>query len=114
MTKLHPIAGASPVDRQAIDPKRVIEGAPVAETRLDYACGDKTFAGEWASDVGAWRVTYDEWEFCHVLDGVCELTPDGGEAQRFQAGDSFVIEPGFAGVWRVITPMRKRFFIRYD
>jgi uncharacterized cupin superfamily protein len=43
---------------------------------------------------------------------VCELTPDGGQAQRFHAGDSFVIEPGFVGVWRVIAPMRKRFVVR--
>jgi uncharacterized cupin superfamily protein len=59
-------------------------------------------------------VAYDEWEFCHVLEGVCELTPDGGAPQRFKAGDSFVIEPGFVGVWRVLAPMKKRFVVRYD
>ena len=56
------------------------------------------------------RVNYEEWEFCRVLEGVCELTPDGGEAQRFAAGDSFVIEPRLAGAWRVIAP--KRFVAR--
>jgi uncharacterized cupin superfamily protein len=60
-------------------------------------------------------VRYDEWEFCHMLEGVCELVPDdGGDAKRFGAGDSFVIEPGFVGVWRVIAPMKKRFVIRFD
>jgi uncharacterized cupin superfamily protein len=34
--------------------------------------------------------------------------------RRFGPGDSFVIEPGFAGVWRVIAPMKKRFVVRYD
>jgi uncharacterized cupin superfamily protein len=64
--------------------------------------------------VGAWRVNYEEWEFCHLLEGACEITPDGGEPQRFAAGDSFVIEPGFVGVWRVLAPMRKRFVIRVE
>jgi hypothetical protein len=112
--KLHAIRGQGLGDRKPVEPERLLDGAPITETRLDFAHGDNTFAGEWASDVGAWRVNYDEWEFCHVLEGACELTPDGGEPRRFQAGDSFVIEPGFKGVWRVIEPMKKRFFIRYD
>lgn len=108
MSRLHPIRGAAEPDFKPVDADRVVDGAPMTETRLDYA-RDGTYAGEWAADIGAWRVRYDEWEFCHVLEGACELTPDGGEAQRYKAGDSFVIEPGFAGVWRVVEPMRKRF-----
>jgi uncharacterized cupin superfamily protein len=49
-----------------------------------------------------------------MLEGICELVADGGAPQRFNVGDSFVIEPGFAGVWRVIAPMKKRFVIRFD
>ena len=47
-----------------------------------------------------------------MLSGVCELAPDEGEPMRFSAGDSFVIEPGFKGVWRVLQAMRKRYVIR--
>jgi uncharacterized cupin superfamily protein len=94
--------------------ERVIEGAPNTETRLDFERGETVFAGEWAADVGAWRVKYDEFEFCHVLEGACELVGDDGSAQRFSAGDSFMIEPGFTGVWRVLAPMRKRFVIWYE
>jgi uncharacterized cupin superfamily protein len=112
MMKLHPVRGETAPDFKPIERDRIVEGAPMTETRLDYENDGRTFAGEWAADVGAWRVNYEEWEFCHVLEGVCELTPDGGEAQRFHAGDSFVIEPGFVGVWRVIAPMRKRFVVR--
>jgi uncharacterized cupin superfamily protein len=112
VSKLHAVRGRAPVEVEAIAAERLIEGAPLTRTSIDYQEGERTFAGEWAADVGAWRVAYDEWEFCHVLEGVCELTPDGGAAQTFRAGDSFVIEPGFAGVWRVIEPMRKRFVIR--
>ncbi|HYD86659.1 MAG TPA: cupin domain-containing protein [Vitreimonas sp.] len=109
--KLHPIRGEGAPDFKPIDADRIVDGAPMTETRLDYE-RDGTYVGEWAADVGAWRVRYDEWEFCHMLEGVCELTPEGGGAQRYQAGDSFVIEAGFVGVWRVVEPMRKRFVVR--
>ena len=112
MSKLHPVRGEGAPEFKPIEADRRVDGAPMTETRLDYQHGDNTFVGEWAADVGAWRVKYEEWEFCHLLEGVCELTPDGGEAQRFHAGDSFIIEPGFEGVWRVIAPMRKRFVVR--
>lgn len=114
MSKLHAITGAGVGDTKPIAADRLIEGAPIETTKLDYQLDDNTYIGEWSASVGAWRVTYDEWEYCHLLEGACELVPDDGEAQRFQAGDSFVIEPGFVGVWRVLAPMRKRFVIRYD
>lgn len=114
MTRLHVVRGEGAADRKPIEQERLIEGAPITETRLDYQHGETIFAGEWSASVGAWRVSYDEWEFCHLLEGACELVADSGETQRFQAGDSFVIEPGFSGVWRVTAPMRKRFVVRYD
>jgi uncharacterized cupin superfamily protein len=111
MNRLHPIRGAGAPDRKPVEPDRLIEGAPIAETRLDYE-RDGTYVGEWSAEIGAWRVKYDEWEFCHVLEGACEVVADGGAAQRFAAGESFVIEPGFTGVWRVLAPMKKRFVVR--
>jgi uncharacterized cupin superfamily protein len=103
------------VETNPIAADRVVEGAPVETTKLEYERDGKIFVGEWSATIGAWRVRYDEWEFCHMLEGVCELVPDdGGDAKRFGAGDSFVIEPGFVGVWRVIAPMKKRFVIRFD
>jgi uncharacterized cupin superfamily protein len=40
------------------------------------------------------------------------LTPDGGAPVQFGPGDSFVIEPGFNGVWSVIEDMAKTYVIR--
>jgi len=114
VTKLHNVRGEGATETAPIAVDRLVEGSPRATTSIDFEHGEKTFAGEWSADVGAWRVKYEEWEFCHVLEGVCELVPDDGPAQRYAAGDSFVIEPGFSGVWRVLAPMKKRFFIRYD
>ena len=33
--------------------------------------------------------------------------PDDGEAVTYRAGDSFVMKPGFTGVWRTIETVRK-------
>lgn len=114
MSLVHAVLGQGERDEAPVPADRVVEGTPRTVTRLDYTQGDKLFAGEWSATAGAWRVSYDEWEFCHVLEGVCELETSDGERRRFQAGDSFIIEPGFIGVWRVIEPMRKRFVVRYD
>lgn len=109
--KLHAVRGTAVATTEPIAPERLLEGVPVTQTRIDYERDEKIFAGEWSAGIGAWRVAYDEWEFCHVLEGACELVPDDGPLQRFCAGDSFVIEPGFTGLWRVLEPMRKRFVI---
>lgn len=114
MINLHAISGEGAAEEAPVAADRITEGSPRTVTALDYQRGDKLFAGEWRASAGAWRVSYEEWEFCHVLEGVCELETNDGETRRFRAGDSFVIEPGFAGVWRVIEPMRKRFVVRYD
>lgn len=113
MSKLHALAPGQ-TSREAIAADRLIEGAPVAETQLEYERDGKIYVGEWSCGVGAWRVRYDEWEFCEMLEGACELVPEEGQALRFSMGDRFVIEPGFEGVWRVLAPMKKRFVIRCD
>lgn len=114
MTKLHAVNGSGATEEAPIAADRRVEGAPLTRTSLDYAKDEKIYAGEWSAGVGAWRVKYDEWEFCHLLEGACELIGDDGETQRYAAGDSFIIEPGFSGVWRVTARMKKRFVIRYD
>ena len=111
MSKLHKLSfGVS--EREAVAADRVLEGAPMTETRIDYQMSETMFVGEWSSTVGAWCIAYDEWEYCEMLEGACELVAEGGATQRFTTGDSFVIEPGFKGVWRVTVPMRKKFVIR--
>ena len=111
MSLVHRVSGAGARLEEPVSPERVIEGAPVSSTAVEYDMGDLC-AGEWRASVGAWRVRYDEWEFCHLLEGACELVADDGQVQRFDEGDSFIIEPGFSGIWRVLAPMRKRFVIR--
>ncbi|GHH88823.1 cupin domain-containing protein [Streptomyces capitiformicae] len=47
----------------------------------------------------------------HILAGIVELTPEGGEPVVYRAGDSFVMKPGFVGVWKTIETVRKIYVI---
>jgi uncharacterized cupin superfamily protein len=92
---------------------RLIEGTPSFRTwTLSESADGKTFAGVWEATRGAWRVQYDEWEYCAILSGVSEVTRDGAAPVPLKAGDHLVIEPGFQGVWRVVETTRKTFVVR--
>jgi hypothetical protein len=102
-----------PFESGAPDPARILHGAPQWRTwMLDEGETASRFAGVWESTPGAWRVVYDEWEFCTILEGVSVVTPDGGAPVRLTAGDTFVIHPGFKGVWDVVETTRKSFVIK--
>ncbi len=46
-------------------------------------------------------------EFVHVQNGNLVLTPDGGEAQTFEKGDSLVVPKGFTGTWEMSDGYRE-------
>ncbi|MCB1404798.1 MAG: cupin domain-containing protein [Rhodobacteraceae bacterium] len=102
--------GAPPVTARP-SPDRVVSGDPVF-TSWDIEDRDGIYAGIWQSTPGAWRVIYDEWEYCHILSGHSVLTAEDGTAQDLRAGDSIVIRPGFRGVWEVLETTRKDYVIR--
>lgn len=94
------------------DPARIIRGTPVFTTRNGYESADGTrFAGTWTSTPGAWRIAYDEWEYCEIQAGVSIVSHDDGRSWRLQAGDRFVIEPGFSGVWEVVETTTKSYVV---
>jgi len=92
-------------------PDRVIAGDPVFTTWL-LEDRDGLYCGLWESTPGTWRVSYDEWEYCRILSGISILTEDGGPPVTLRAGDSFVLRPGFRGIWEVVETTRKDFVIR--
>jgi len=118
-----PIPGLVRFDPHALDPgaaeagapspDKVVEGAPATLTwTLNESADGKTFAGVWEATPGAWRIRYDEWEYCAILSGESEIARDGHPPRRLKAGDHLVIEPGFEGVWRVLATTRKTFVVR--
>ena len=90
-------------------PDRLISGSPAFKTwAQDVAKGDLVHTGVWEATPGETRsIKGETFEFCHILTGVIEITPDGGEAVTYRAGDSFVMKPGFTGVWKTIETVRK-------
>ncbi|SFU34431.1 hypothetical protein SAMN02799631_00255 [Methylobacterium sp. 174MFSha1.1] len=97
-------------------PERLISGSPAFKT--------------WAQDdtrdgmikTGIWEATPGEthsikgttFEFCHILSGLVEIEETGGETRTYRAGDSFVMKPGFVGIWRTIETVRKIYVCVYE
>ena len=93
-------------------PDRLISGDPKFRTWYIEEQPGGILAGVWESTPGKWRIQYDEWEYCRILSGVSIVTEDGGAARRVTAGDSFILRPGFQGVWEVVETTRKEYVIR--
>jgi uncharacterized cupin superfamily protein len=92
-------------------PEKLVSGDPVHST-WNIEDRDGLYCGLWQSTPGAWRVSYSEWEYVHILQGVSVLQEDGQPPVTLRAGDSFVIRPGFTGVWDVIETTLKDYVIR--
>jgi hypothetical protein len=97
-----------PCESRAL-PERLIAGNPAFKTwAQDIAKDDLVHTGVWEATPGETRsIKGETFEFCHILSGVIEITPDGGKSVTYCAGDSFVMKPGFVGVWKTIETVRK-------
>lgn len=92
------------------DPDKVVAGDPV-HTTWNVEERGPLFAGLWQSTPGAWRVSYEEWEYVHILKGYSILTDASGGQTHLRAGDSYLIRPGFSGVWTVVEETLKDYVI---
>lgn len=105
-----PLEADLPAPRHGVPlPDRLVEGAPKFRTwdLAQNADGTMT-AGIWEATPGAYRsIKGGTWEFCTILSGVSELVEDGKPPRRIGPGDTFVMNPGFVGTWRVIETTRK-------
>ena len=106
--------------------------APTHEPKHSKAAADRLISGDpsfktWPQDesrsepirTGIWEATPGEtrsikgetMEFCYILSGVVELTEEGQSPRIFRAGDSFVMKPGFVGVWKTLETVRKIYVV---
>lgn len=90
-------------------PERLISGNPSFKTwAQDESKDGKVLTGIWEATPGETRsIKGTTYEFCHILSGLVEIEETGGATQTFRAGDSFVMKPGFTGIWRTIETVRK-------
>lgn len=96
--------------REAVPaPDRLISGNPSFKTwAQDSARNETIHTGVWEATPGLTHsIKGETFEFCHILSGLVEITPEGGEPVTYRAGDSFVMKPGFVGTWRTIETVRK-------
>ena len=93
------------------NPEKILDGDPKFKT-WNIEEHDGVFSGVWECTPGAWRVTYDEWEYCKILSGHSVLLEKGGDIHDLKPGDSIILRPGFKGIWRVIETTRKEYVIR--
>ncbi|WP_368516771.1 cupin domain-containing protein [Rhizobium sp.] len=100
--------GTAPRESKAL-PERLIAGDPSFKTWAQDETKDGTVrTGVWEATPGETRsIKGETFEFCHILSGVVEITPDDGEPMVYRAGDSFVMKPGFVGRWKTIETIRK-------
>ena len=102
-------AGPAETDHPPAD--RLIAGSPQFTT-WNLEERDGLYCGTWRSTPGKWKIRYDEWEYCRILEGHSIISENGGEAFEVRAGDSFVLRPGFSGTWEVIETTTKEYVIR--
>ena len=90
-------------------PDRLISGDPSFKTwAQDTARDGMINSGVWEATPGETHsIKGSTFEFCHILSGVIELTENGKGPVTYRAGDSFLMKPGFTGVWRTIETVRK-------
>jgi uncharacterized cupin superfamily protein len=111
------ISFRDPAPNATIDhprPDRLISGNPCRQTWLRHEDPKLGFyCGEWACEVGAWRIEYGarESELFTVVSGQIRICDNEGNARDYGPGDTCVIPCGFAGSFEVLEPCRKIFAI---
>jgi len=106
----------TPVETKAA-PERLVSGDP---TFLTFALDvSREAAKDGKVRTGVWQATPGEtvsikgetFEFCHILEGHVEIEEEGKAPVAYRAGDSFIMKPGFRGIWRTIETARKIYVI---
>lgn len=117
LKRLDPVPQSTPRENLP-QPDRLIEGSPSFKTwAMDEALAEASgwgtiSSGVWEATPGVTRsIKGETFEFCHILSGLVEITEQGGKTQRFAAGDSFVMKPGFVGEWKTIETVRKIYVV---
>ena len=92
--------------------EKIISGRPEQQVWPHYSNRNQAFqTGIWQSDIGKWKVSYTEDEYCHILEGVSVVTDAYGTSTVLKVGDQFVIPAGFDGTWEVVEPTKKIYVV---
>ncbi len=92
-------------------PDLVLEGNPQEKAHIFY---DRPLSqatiGIWESESGTLRFDpYPFDELCIIVEGEVSLVDESGQQDAFKAGDLFIIEKQFRGLWMMPRRLRKFF-----
>lgn len=98
---------------QFVVPEQVLHGTPEETGFIHLTSEDgNTMAGVW--ECGAYAEylrNYPYDEMCTVVEGVLEITEEGGEKITYRKGDQFFMAKGFTGLWESKTRFKKYFMV---
>ena len=90
-----------------------VEGTPSMKTWIEHKTADGKFlTGFWEAKPGTYHAVYKADEVVHIFEGKVTITEDGGQPKTYSSGDSFHVEAGFSGNWKIEETIRKIFAIR--
>ena len=105
-------AGAPKVKVEKATPEKQVSGNTVTQTWNHFVGEDeRLYCGIWESNKGTVNVSYDEWEFCHFIQGEAILTREDGRRWQLSKGDAFIIPAGFKGTWETVRKVKKHYVI---
>lgn len=103
---------APEADKGKPDKEKLIKGKYLTKTWNHFTGEDgRLFCGIWESSPGKVKVAYDEWEFCHFIEGKAILTNEEGKSWTLKKGDAFIIPSGFKGTWETVKKVKKHYVI---
>jgi uncharacterized protein len=73
--------------------------------------GNEFHCGIWEGAPALWRVSYSEYEFCHILRGQIRITDEAGTSITVGPGDNFLIAAGFKGTWETLENAKKIYVV---
>ncbi|MGK0499083.1 MAG: putative cupin superfamily protein [Oceanicoccus sp.] len=108
------IFGQSKADNDSYhaDEHKRVKGNPLQTTDNYFSDGSNQFhTGIWQAEPGCWKVSYSEFEYFDILEGVSILRDSNGQEQRLEAGSRCVVPAGFEGEWEVLEHTKKVYVI---
>jgi uncharacterized cupin superfamily protein len=105
--------GSAELDNSPIRPEWIIDGKPIARSKLISASDDCTTSSYiWECTAGRFNWHYDAEETIYVLEGSCVIKDQIGMTHRLSAGDTIFLPVGAVTEWHVDNYIRKVAFIR--
>jgi uncharacterized cupin superfamily protein len=105
--------GKAVLDNAPIRPEWVLQGKPIARSKLVSASADRASSSFiWECSAGRFNWHYEAEETIYFLEGNVVIKDNNGVTHRLGAGDTIFFPRGAVAEWQIDTFVRKVAFIR--